>query len=92
MGYLAQVFKTAIIKLTPKPDIYDTKPVNYTPVSLLEVTGKTLEKIVNRRLIEYLETNILQPSTQHRFRRGRGTNTATTTAPETIKQPTINND
>lgn len=84
MGYFPQKFQTATIKLIPKPDTDHTQLVNYRPVSLLEVTEKILKKIINRKLREYLEINHMLPNTQHGFRRGKGTDTATTVAHETI--------
>ena len=84
MGYFPKKFKTAILKLIPKQKTDQTAPSNYRPISLLEVTGKTLEKIINRRLRKFLEANNKLPSTQHGFRSKRGTDTALTTIHETI--------
>lgn len=84
MGYFPQKFKTAIMKLLPKPDTDHTNPLNYRPISLLEVTGKLLEKIINNRLRTHLETNNILNDTQHGFRMKRGTDTALTTIHETI--------
>lgn len=44
MGYFPQFFKTGIIKLIPKPNTDHTNPINYRPISLLEVSGKFFEK------------------------------------------------
>lgn len=44
MGYFSDKFKTAIVKLIPKPNIDHTNPINYRPISLSEVIGKLLEK------------------------------------------------
>lgn len=44
MGLFPNKFKTVIIKLLPKPQTDNTNPINYRPISLLEVTGKILEK------------------------------------------------
>lgn len=84
MGYFPKRFKTVIVKLKPKPDSDHTNPINYRPISLLEVTGKIFEKILNRRLRQYLEEHNLIPDTQHGFRANRGTDTAIATVYETL--------
>lgn len=84
MGYFPKKFKTAVIKMIPKDNTKHTDPMNYRPISLLEVTGKLLEKIINKRLRCYLEHNNKLPPTQHGFRTSRGTDTALTTIHETI--------
>ena len=48
-----------------------TEPGNYRPVSLISVFGKTLERIVKKRLVQHIETNSLLRDTQHGFRTGR---------------------
>lgn len=84
MGYYPNKFKTAVIKMIHKPNTNHTDPINYRPISLLEVTGKVFEKIVNKRLRTFLELYNKLPSTQHGFRTSRGTDTALTTIHETI--------
>lgn len=91
-GYFPDKFKTAIIKLLPKANTDQTNPINYRPISLLEVTGKILEKIINKRLRNYLEQNNHLPSFQHGFRRNRGTDTALTVIHETIAHHTARRD
>lgn len=63
MGYFPNKFKTAIIKLLPKPNTDHTEPSNYRPISLLEVPRKILEKIINKRLRHFLENNNKLPNT-----------------------------
>lgn len=48
-------------------------PSNYRPVSLLCVISKVMETIVNRRLMNYLETNEILAKMQFGFRRRLGT-------------------
>ena len=88
MGYFPDKFKTAIIKLIPKPNTDHSKPLNYRPISLLEVPGKILEKIMNKRLRIFTEINNTLPDTQHGFRAKRGTDTALTTIWETLAHHT----
>lgn len=65
LGYFPDRFKTAVIKLIPKPNTDQTNPINYRPISLLEVTDKILEKTMNRRLRNDLGTHNKLPHTQH---------------------------
>lgn len=49
---------------------------NYRPISILPTISKVLEKLINNRLVEYLETyNLLSPN-QYGFRRGTSTSDA----------------
>lgn len=50
-----------------------SKPSNYRPVSLLSILSKVMEGIVNRQLVNFLETHRVLPDSQYGFRRGRGT-------------------
>lgn len=83
-GYFPQAFKTALIKLIPKPNKATTDPYNYRPISLLEVPGKILEKIINKRLRTYLEHNNILPPAQHGFRANKSTDTALAVTTEKI--------
>ena len=84
LGYFPTKFKTALIKMIHKANTDCTDPKNYRPISLLEVPGKILEKIINKRLREFLETHTIITDKQHGFRAARGTDTALTTIHETI--------
>ncbi len=84
LGYFPTKFKTALIKMIPKANTDCTDPRNFRPISLLEVPGKILEKIINRRVREHLETHNILTEKQHGFRSRKGTDTALTTIHETI--------
>lgn len=84
IGYHPNNFKTPIIKMILKEYTNHVQPINYRPMSLLEVPGKILENIVNKRLINPLESENKPPCTQHGFRHNRGTDTALTVIHETI--------
>lgn len=72
-GYFPSSFKTANISFIPKKGMDPQNPLNYRPISLLEVTGKCFEHIINTRLHDYLEDeNLLSPK-QFGFRRQRST-------------------
>jgi hypothetical protein len=53
------------------------KPSNeiksYRPISLLNCMAKLLEKIVNKKLINYVENNNLLPPCQSGFRKAKST-------------------
>ena len=84
MGYFPLPFKHAKVILIPKPDKPTTDPINYRPISLLEVPGKIFEKIINKRTRTFLEINRILPETQHGFRAARSTDTALALTTETI--------
>lgn len=92
MGYVPIKFKTAVIKMIPKANVNRRDPINYRPISLLEVNGKLLEKIVKKRLRTFLETHKKLPSTQHGFRTSRGTDTALNTIHDTIAHHIARNE
>ena len=47
------------------------EPANYRPVSLTNVLAKLAEKVVKKRVTEFLESNNLLNKNQHGFRGGR---------------------
>lgn len=49
---------------------------NYRPISILTSLSKIFEKVINKRIIEYLELNHLLSSNQYGFRRGKSTSEA----------------
>ena len=64
--------------------------MNYRPISFLEVPGKILEKIINKRLRTFLETHKLLPDTQHGFRTARSTETALAIITEQVSKKLAN--
>lgn len=46
MGYFPIIFKNAKMIFIPKPGRDTCKVENYRPISLLEITGKIMEKII----------------------------------------------
>ena len=50
-----------------------TEPVNYHPISLTSHIMKTVERVVRRILVDYLESSNILSDSQHGFRSGRST-------------------
>lgn len=59
----------------PKNRSSSTDPKDYRPISLTNCTCKVLERMVNRRITDYLQDNNLLDHRQHAFRKGFGTGT-----------------
>ena len=72
-GILPDSWKEAIVILIPKPGKDSTNPINHRPISLTSCVCKTMERMVNDRLVWYLEKNKLITTVQSGFRKQRGT-------------------
>lgn len=59
----------------PKPGGNSTDPKNFRPIALTSCAAKVMEKMANRRLVQYLEGNNKLDQRQHAFRPGQGTGT-----------------
>ena len=66
-------WKTAIVIPIPKANKDTTIPLNYRPISLINCSCKLFEKMINVRLMWYLETNELLNPNQAGFRKNRST-------------------
>lgn len=86
LEYLAKLYSTAITCcyfpalwkkgktiLLPKPGKKHQVPRNYRPITLLSALGKTLEKLINARLVNLLEEKGILPESQSGFRKRRST-------------------
>ncbi|CAG9131616.1 unnamed protein product [Plutella xylostella] len=77
-----------LLKLSEVCPIYKdgdtTDPCNYRPISLLTVTAKILEKVINHRLTKYLESNKQLAENQFGFRAKRSTEDAVTLLTDSI--------
>ena len=83
-GYFPDTLKHANMIFIPKGNQSQHNITNYRPISLLDVHGKLLDKILNTRLTSHLSTHDLYNTRQHGFRKHRGTHTALATFQETI--------
>ena len=84
MGYFSIVLKNGILILIPKSGKDPKNPINYRPIMLLEIPGKIIERIINKRLHKLCERNNIFHKDQHGFRAGKGTDLAITKVNELI--------
>ena len=83
-GYFPDDYKHATMVLIPKGD--GTTIKDRRPISLLNLDGKILDRIINDRLTAHLRHNELNNDRQHGFTHKRGTQTAIMTFHETISK------
>ncbi len=72
-GNFPDSWREATIIPLPKPGKDATNPTNYRPISLTSCLCKTMERMINSRLVWFLEKNGLISKFQSGFRRGRST-------------------
>lgn len=77
VGIFPDQWKTAAVIPIHKGGSKDN-PGNYRPISLLGAFSKLFERVVSKRLIDYLESNNLLTPHQYGFRRGKSTEDAVT--------------
>ena len=61
------------MNIIPKPGKDISDPTNYRPIALTSCVCKAMERMVNDRLVWYLERNKIITPTQSGFRKGRST-------------------
>ena len=66
-------WRTATIIPIPKPDKDHSNPENFRPISLTSCLCKLLEKMINSRLVWFLEREQCLDETQSGFKRNRST-------------------
>ena len=66
-------WRKAIVIPIPKPGKDPTNPTNYRPIALTSCICKTMERMINRRLVWYLESHKLLTNVQCGFRSNRTT-------------------
>ena len=64
----------ATVKPIPKPDKDHTDRSNYRPIALTSCVCKTMERMINDRLIWFLESNNIIKKFQNGYRHQRSTN------------------
>lgn len=73
LNYWPSKFKIAKVIPILKAGKPPTDAHSYRPISLLNAIGKILEKIVQKRLIDFIEEKNLLPAYQFGFRKGHST-------------------
>ena len=93
-GVFPELYKTAIVNPTLKKENLDPELLqNYRPVSNIDFISKFLERVVEKQLSEYLESNVLLNDKQSAYRRGFSTETALlTTSMNVLNQIDKNNN
>ena len=71
------LWKTGIILPIPKRGDLSL-PQNWRPIVLNTVVSKLLERVMNEQIMEFMTRNLLDPTTQHAYRRGKSCQTALT--------------
>ena len=72
-GQIPSSWQEATIIPIPKPGTDHSNPTNYCPIALTSCICKTMERMVNDRLVWTLERERLISEYQCGFRRGRST-------------------
>ena len=73
LGSLPDDWTANIVPIFKKGD--KSNPANYRPVSLQSIICKILERIINKRLVNYLDENCVITKYQHGFRLKRSCET-----------------
>ena len=87
-----QKWKEAVIIPILKPGKDSTRCSSYRPIALISCLSKILEKILNKRLMWYLEKHNLIDKSQCGFRQGRSTTDHTTRLTSDIQEALVNNE
>ncbi len=64
IGYFPEQLKPTLLKCIPKSISDTTNPMTFRPISLLETTGKILEKLLNNRVRDLIEEKQFYPNSQ----------------------------
>lgn len=72
-GECPKIWKHAILIPIPKPGKTKTNPSSYRPIALTSVLCKIMERMVNKRILWFLESKRILNPIQSGFRKGRRT-------------------
>ena len=91
-GVFPPGWRAATIIPIPKPGKDHTNPTNYRPIALTSCICKTFERMVNNRLIWYLEYNAIITAYQSGFRKKRSTIDQLIRLESAVREAFINKD
>ena len=91
-GTVPASWKEATVIPIPKPGKDNTDPNNYRPIALTSCVCKTLERMINKRLVWYLESNNILTEFQSGFRSQRSTNDHLIRLENFIRDGFVNNE
>ena len=74
IGVFPDCWRLVTVKPIPKPGTDHAEPTKYRPIALTSCLCKTLERMINKRLVWYLESNDLISPIQSGFRSEHSTN------------------
>lgn len=72
-GEFPQIWQQGIVIPIPKPNKEYSDPNSYRPIALTSCLCKTMERMVNSRLVHYLDSNDIISNLQSGFRKQRST-------------------
>ena len=87
-----ETWKEAIVIPILKPGKDATKCSSYRPIALITCLSKIMEKIINKRLMWYLEKKKIINKSQCGFRKGRNTTDHLTRLTSDILEALVNNE
>ena len=73
MGYFSVMYKNGMMIFTQKENKDARDPLNYRPITLLEIPGKMMERVINDRVTTCMEENNKLNMNRYGFRRGYST-------------------
>ena len=91
-GDIPAAWKQSVIIPIRKPGKDAKNPSNYRPIALTSQIGKVMERMVNDRLVYWLETGGLLHSYQSGFRKGRGTMDPVVALEDSIRKAQVNKE
>lgn len=74
-GQLPSTWSESYVVPIPKQNNPGSSPSSFRPISLTCCASKVMERMINRRLVRWLEDSGLLGQRQHGFRPGKGSNT-----------------
>lgn len=91
-GIIPKEWKESIIVPIRKPGKDPHSPSSYRPIALTSQMGKTMEKMINDRLMYWVESKGWLQWYQSGFRRGRGTMDPVVCLEEAIRKAQVNKE